>query len=160
MKYGIFKKINYFWTRFFYLNKYSTVSSANSPRLSRATEKAISKVFKNGRKFLLRSANGAFSVVTLWVAMLKLPFPAHQQSFFSQILPDFWNYLYYSVFLWKEAEFSLFRKKSTVYLQKSFIGVLAKIHFCAIMSLNNDSFCFYLFLLISNTPEAVWKTRR
>jgi len=50
---------------------------------------AISKVFKNGRKFLLRSANGAFSVVTLWVATLKLPFPTHQQSFFSQILPDF-----------------------------------------------------------------------
>jgi len=38
---------------------------------------------------LLRSANGAFSVVTLWVATLKLPFPTHQQSFFSQILPDF-----------------------------------------------------------------------
>ena len=31
-------------------------------------KEAISKVFKNGRKFLLRSANGAFSVVTLWVA--------------------------------------------------------------------------------------------
>jgi len=28
-------------------------------------------------------------VVTLWVATLKLPFPTHQQSFFSQILPDF-----------------------------------------------------------------------
>ena len=24
----------------------------------------------------------------------KLPFPTHQQSFFSQILPDFWNYLH------------------------------------------------------------------
>jgi len=52
-------------------------------------DEAISKVFKNGRKFLLRSANGAFSVVTLWVATLKLPFSTHQQSFFSQILPDF-----------------------------------------------------------------------
>ena len=56
-------------------------------------KEAISKVFKNGRKFLLRSANGVFSVVILppslklrrtsWVATLKLPFPTHQQSFFS-----------------------------------------------------------------------------
>ncbi|MBQ9770859.1 MAG: hypothetical protein IJW23_03445, partial [Lentisphaeria bacterium] len=53
----------------------------------RMFSEAISKVFKNVRKFLLRSANGAFSVVTLWVATLKLPFPTHQQSFFSQILP-------------------------------------------------------------------------
>ena len=32
-------------------------------------------------------------MVTLWVATLNLPFSAHQQSFFRQILPDFWNYL-------------------------------------------------------------------
>ena len=59
---------------------------------------AISKVFKNVWKFLQRSENGAFSVVTLWVATLKLPFPSHQQSLFSQILPDFWNYLIRNIF--------------------------------------------------------------
>jgi len=64
--------------------KFSQASGAFS-----VFQEAISKVFQNGRKFLLRSANGAFSMVTLWVATLKLPFPTHQQSFFSQILPDF-----------------------------------------------------------------------
>ena len=53
------------------------------------TMEVISKVSKNVRKFLLRSVNGAFSGGTLRVATLKLPFSAHQQSFFSQILPDF-----------------------------------------------------------------------
>ena len=101
---------------------------------------AISKVFKNAWKTLLRSENyhfhlfnNPFSVkfcrtfeitsihrvnytvlhrvvqygilvyggnlkslqkcLKTLVAIWKLPFPSHQQSFFSQILPDFWNHL-------------------------------------------------------------------
>ena len=75
----------------------------------------ISKVFKNVWKFLQRSENGAFSVVTRWVATLKLPFPAYQQTLFRQILQDFWNCLSAIKYIIKQAN-PQYGKNSIVYL--------------------------------------------
>jgi len=42
-------------------NVISQASESGGGSVKRQSKEAISKVFKNGRKFLLRSANGAFS---------------------------------------------------------------------------------------------------